>query len=65
MGPANAPELPGSTPSGDPPVRACIARVYDAALGGTDDFPIDRQVLRLRPPNPVEQCIAAAVGRKD
>src|SRR3712207_191903 len=45
MGPANAPELPGSTPSGDQPVRASIARVYDAALGGTDNFPIDRQVL--------------------
>jgi SAM-dependent methyltransferase len=45
MGPANAPELPGSTPSGDQPVRASIARVYDAALGGTDNFPVDRQVL--------------------
>lgn len=25
--------------------RASIARVYDAALGGTDNFEIDRQVL--------------------
>ncbi len=29
----------------DPPTRASIARVYDAALGGTDNFDIDRQVL--------------------
>src|SRR5918997_3382871 len=45
MGPANAPEAPGSAPSGDQPARASIARVYDAALGGTDNYEIDRQVL--------------------
>jgi SAM-dependent methyltransferase len=45
MGSANAPEGPGSTPSGDQSARASIARVYDAALGGTDNYAIDRQVL--------------------
>jgi hypothetical protein len=45
MGSANAPEGPGSTPSGDRSARASIARVYDAALGGTDNYAIDRQVL--------------------
>lgn len=30
---------------GDYSTRASIARVYDAALGGTDNFAIDRQVL--------------------
>ncbi|SDX59059.1 S-adenosyl methyltransferase [Geodermatophilus africanus] len=41
MDSANAPQAP----SDDQPARASIARVYDAALGGTDNFPIDRQVL--------------------
>lgn len=31
--------------AGDYSARASIARVYDAALGGTDNFEIDRQVL--------------------
>ena len=45
MGPASAPEGAGSTPSGDQPAQASIARVYDAALGGTENFAVDRQVL--------------------
>lgn len=33
-------------PVGVDPSRASIARVYDAALGGTDNYEIDREVLR-------------------
>ena len=33
------------TPLDDLSTRASIARVYDAALGGTDNFEIDRRVL--------------------
>jgi SAM-dependent methyltransferase len=35
----------GGTPLDELSARASIARVYDAALGGTDNFEIDRQVL--------------------
>jgi SAM-dependent methyltransferase len=45
MGSPRSPEAAGPPPSGDQPARASIARVYDAALGGTDNFAIDRQVL--------------------
>ena len=47
MGPAHGPEGLRSSPFVDQPARASIARVYDAALGGTENFPIDRQVLDL------------------
>jgi SAM-dependent methyltransferase len=40
-----ASEALSATPLGDQPAQASIARVYDAALGGTDNFAIDRQVL--------------------
>ncbi|MFI5614127.1 SAM-dependent methyltransferase [Amycolatopsis sp. NPDC051903] len=36
---------PSSVPVGVDPSRASIARVYDAALGGKDNYEIDRQVL--------------------
>ncbi|WP_019818795.1 SAM-dependent methyltransferase [Saccharomonospora saliphila] len=36
---------PSSTPVGVDPNRASIARVYDAALGGKDNYAIDREVL--------------------
>jgi len=36
---------PTTVPAGVDPNRASIARVYDAALGGTDNFEIDRRVL--------------------
>ncbi|MEX5717034.1 SAM-dependent methyltransferase [Geodermatophilus maliterrae] len=39
------PEASGAASAGDPPLRASIARVYDAALGGTHNLEIDRQVL--------------------
>jgi S-adenosyl methyltransferase len=60
---------PGNVqPAGGAPdvdsTRASIARVYDAALGGTDNFAIDGQVLPCCRWGPVERCIAAAVGRK-
>jgi hypothetical protein len=45
MGSPGAPEASHAALSGEQPARASIARVYDAALGGTDNFPIDRQVL--------------------
>ena len=45
MGSPRSPEASGSAPSGDRPARASIARVHDAALGGTDNSAIDRQVL--------------------
>lgn len=34
-----------TVPAGVDPNRASIARVYDAALGGTDNYAIDREVL--------------------
>ncbi|HWM04862.1 MAG TPA: SAM-dependent methyltransferase [Actinophytocola sp.] len=36
---------PSSVPVGVDPKRASIARVYDAALGGKDNYEIDREVL--------------------
>ncbi|OLF05038.1 hypothetical protein BLA60_38035 [Actinophytocola xinjiangensis] len=36
---------PSSIPVGVDPSRASIARVYDAALGGKDNYEIDREVL--------------------
>jgi SAM-dependent methyltransferase len=45
MDTSGAPEVPSADPVADQPVRASIARVYDAALGGTDNYEIDRQVL--------------------
>ncbi|TDE09095.1 SAM-dependent methyltransferase [Jiangella asiatica] len=36
----------GRVPVGVDPSRASIARVYDAALGGNDNYEIDREVLR-------------------
>lgn len=42
--PENA-AAPSSVPVGVDPNRASIARVYDAALGGKDNYEIDRQVL--------------------
>jgi len=44
MDPSPAGRAAGATPGGDAP-RASIARVYDAALGGTDNTEIDRRVL--------------------
>lgn len=41
-----ASKAPSSIPVGVDPTRASIARVYDAALGGRDNFAIDREVLR-------------------
>lgn len=37
---------PGSTPVGVDITRASIARVYDAALNGTNNYEIDRRVLQ-------------------
>jgi len=34
------------TPVGVDPTRASIARVYDAFLGGKDNYEVDREVLR-------------------
>ncbi len=45
MDAGHAPAALGSMPPGDQPAQASIARVYDAALGGSDNFAIDRQVL--------------------
>ncbi|SDK77304.1 S-adenosyl methyltransferase [Actinopolyspora mzabensis] len=36
---------PSSVPVGVDPTRASIARVYDAALGGKDNYAVDQQVL--------------------
>ena len=36
---------PSSVPVGVDPSRASIARVYDAALNGKDNYEIDREVL--------------------
>lgn len=38
-------DAPSSVPVGVDPSRASIARVYDAALGGKDNYEIDREVL--------------------
>jgi hypothetical protein len=45
MGSSNDLEAWNTGAVGDYSTRASIARVYDAALGGTDNFEIDRQVL--------------------
>jgi hypothetical protein len=45
VGSPEAPKTSSVAPLGNQPTRASIARVYDAALGGTDNFEIDRQVL--------------------
>ncbi|WP_329056222.1 SAM-dependent methyltransferase [Amycolatopsis sp. NBC_01488] len=37
---------PSSVPVGVDPTRASIARVYDAALGGKNNYEIDREVLQ-------------------
>lgn len=37
---------PQDVPAGVDPTRPSIARVYDAFLGGTDNFEIDREVMR-------------------
>ena len=39
-------EAPSSTPVGVDTTQASIARVYDAALRGKDNFEVDREVLR-------------------
>ncbi|MDT8912907.1 SAM-dependent methyltransferase [Amycolatopsis sp. PS_44_ISF1] len=41
-----APKSPSTTPVGVDITRASIARVYDAALNGTNNYEIDREVLR-------------------
>jgi SAM-dependent methyltransferase len=40
------PKAPSSVPVGVDTTRASIARVYDAALNGKNNYPIDREVLR-------------------
>ncbi|ADB30648.1 protein of unknown function DUF574 [Kribbella flavida DSM 17836] len=42
----DATKAPSSEPVGVDTTRASIARVYDAALNGKDNFEIDREVLR-------------------
>jgi SAM-dependent methyltransferase len=42
----DATKAPSSLPVGVDTTRASIARVYDAALNGKDNFEIDREVLR-------------------
>jgi hypothetical protein len=42
----DATKAPSSSPVGVDTTRASIARVYDAALNGKDNFEIDREVLR-------------------
>ena len=42
----DAAKAPSSIPVGVDTTRASIARVYDAALNGKDNFEIDREVLR-------------------
>ncbi len=44
-GTASQYEAPSSVPVGVDPTRASIARVYDAFLGGKDNYEIDRQVF--------------------
>jgi SAM-dependent methyltransferase len=44
-GTASKYEAPSSVPVGVDPTRASIARVYDAFLGGKDNYEIDRQVF--------------------
>ena len=43
---SDAIKAPSSVPVGVDTTRASIARVYDAALNGKDNFEIDREVLR-------------------
>lgn len=43
---SDATKAPSSVPVGVDTTRASIARVYDAALNGKDNFEIDREVLR-------------------
>jgi SAM-dependent methyltransferase len=43
---SDATKAPSSIPVGVDTTRASIARVYDAALNGKDNFEIDREVLR-------------------
>src|SRR4051795_7156849 len=46
MSPSEPPEMSSAASLvSDQSARASIARVYDAALGGTDNYEIDRQVL--------------------
>ncbi|MBM7808751.1 SAM-dependent methyltransferase [Geodermatophilus bullaregiensis] len=45
MGSPPEPEASSAAPVGEPPARASIARVYDAALGGTHNTEVDRRVL--------------------
>jgi SAM-dependent methyltransferase len=42
----DATKAPSSVPVGVDTTRASIARVYDAALNGKDNFEVDREVLR-------------------
>jgi SAM-dependent methyltransferase len=42
----DAAKAPSSNPVGIDTTRASIARVYDAALNGKDNFEVDREVLR-------------------
>src|ERR1044072_4563288 len=44
-GTASKYEAPSSVPVGVDPTRASIARVYDAFLGGKDNYAIDREVF--------------------
>src|SRR3954452_6819901 len=44
-GTASKYEAPSSVPVGVDPTRASIARVYDAFLGGKDNYEIDRMVF--------------------
>jgi hypothetical protein len=43
---SDATKAPSSIPVGVDTTRASIARVYDAALNGKDNFEVDREVLR-------------------
>ncbi|GAB3477869.1 SAM-dependent methyltransferase [Amycolatopsis cihanbeyliensis] len=45
MQPTESAPAPSSVPVGVDPNRASIARVYDAALGGKDNYAIDREVI--------------------
>jgi hypothetical protein len=43
---ADAPLSEDAVPAYIDTTKACIARVYDAALGGKDNYEIDREVIR-------------------
>jgi hypothetical protein len=43
---ADAPLSEDAVPAYSDTTKACIARVYDAALGGKDNYEIDREVIR-------------------